>query len=51
MTKKSGTPPTSAGPPPPHPGTGKPPKPQPNEINLTELIDEYIEANKNGKHG
>lgn len=33
--------------PPPSPGTGKPPNK--NEVNLTELIDEYIEANKEPK--
>lgn len=43
MTKKDSSPP-------PKQGTGKPPKPRPNEIDLITLIDDYIEANKNGKN-
>jgi hypothetical protein len=32
--------------PPPKQGTGKPPRPRPNEIDLITLIDDHIEANK-----
>jgi hypothetical protein len=49
MTRKEPQPNPVNQTPPPKPGTGKPPRPRPNEIDLVTLIDDYIEANKNGR--
>jgi hypothetical protein len=49
MSKKDPKPTPVGQTPPPKQGTGKPPRPRPNEIDLITLIDDHIESNKTRK--
>lgn len=46
MSKKDPKPTPVGQTPPPKQGTGKPPRPRPNEIDLITLIDDHIENSK-----